>query len=197
LEQPGFDIKGWLVGDVAESMAIEEGAVIVSGTGAGGKPVGLLNSSVSFNSELQGESATITNGDALIKMQYNENLKDTFINSCVYIMKRATMGSVAVLKGTDGQYLMQSLPSSTEKLISGYPVVFSPSMPAIGAGAYPVLFADLKRAYALLRRPTAYAVVMDNLTKAYQGVIRWYFRRYVGGQPINTQAYLALKIATS
>jgi HK97 family phage major capsid protein len=76
------------------------------------------------------------------------------------------------------------------------PYVTAPDMPAIGAGLYPILFGDFRRAYMIIDR-----VVMEMMTDPFSskatGQIEFSARRRVGGQVVLAEAIRKQKIAAS
>jgi len=67
-------------------------------------------------------------------------------------------------------------------------------MPDVGAGTYPVLFGDFRRAYMIVDR-VALAVTRDPFTQATSGNVRYIARRRVGGQVIQAEAVVKQKVS--
>lgn len=193
LEDPGFNFQGWLMGDIGKGFQIKFGTAIVNGTGIG-MPLGFMVAPVTTVKQL--EASTITNADGLIKMQ--RALKATYLTSnTAYYMQRPTLADIEVLKSTTGSYLLQPLPMSTEFVLKGFPVRFLDDLPAVGAGAYPVVFGDLKQAYWGARKNNDYQLIVDNMTLAASGMTRFIMLRYFGGGQVNQEAYRVLEIVAS
>ena len=67
-------------------------------------------------------------------------------------------------------------------------------MADVGAGAFPVVFGDFRRAYLIVDR-IALAILRDPFTQAATGTIRYIARRRVGGQVVLAEAIRKQKVS--
>lgn len=187
LEDSGFDLEAEIREDVAEQFATAEGNAFVVGNGEN-KPKGFTQDTA-INSTDTTTSLVVDEGNDLIDLLFR--LKSFYWPSVAFFMHRTYIGAVRKIKDVDGQYLWQpGLNGPTQSMLLGRPVVELPDMAnttSPTAGDVVVAAADMRRAYWIVDRRQM-AVVRDDLTKADQGVIRFIFRKRVGGQTRRIEA---------
>ena len=192
LEDTVFDLEAEMQSEFAEQFAKAEGTAFVSGN-AVGKPEGLLtNGDVS---EVNSGNGTALLADGLITLVHS--IKSEYGRNGTFMFNRGTLSAIRKLKDTAGQYVFQagmSLQAGVPNTILGYPYVEATDMPDVGAGAYPVLFGDFRRAYMIVDR-VALAVTRDPFTQATSGNVRYIARRRVGGQVIQAEAIVKQKVS--
>ena len=192
LEDTVFDLEAEMQSEFAEQFAKAEGTAFVSGN-AVGKPEGLLtNGDVS---EVNSGNGTALLADGLITLVHS--IKSEYGRNGTFMFNRGTLSAIRKLKDTAGQYVFQagmSLQAGVPNTILGYPYVEATDMPDVGAGAYPVLFGDFRRAYMIVDR-VALAVTRDPFTQATSGNVRYIARRRVGGQVIQAEAVVKQKVS--
>ena len=97
----------------------------------------------------------------------------------------------------DGQnnYIWQpGLASGVPNTILGQAYLEVPDMPDVAAGAVPIVFGDLRRAYTIVDR-VSLSILRDPFTQATSGNIRFIARRRVGGQMVLAEAIRKLKVS--
>ena len=192
LEDTVFDLESEMQSEFAEQFAKAEGTAFVSGNSVG-KPEGLLtNGSVSESNS--GHASTLL-ADGLITLVHS--IKSEYGRNGSFVFNRGTLSAIRKLKDTAGQYVFQagmSLQAGVPNTILGYPYVEATDMPDVGAGTYPVLFGDFRRAYMIVDR-VALAVTRDPFTQATSGNVRYIARRRVGGQVIQAEAVVKQKVS--
>jgi HK97 family phage major capsid protein len=191
MEDAYFDMSQQIQMECAEQFAVTEGAAFVNGNGVG-KPEGLLTNA-SVPTVVSGQAAIIA-ADTIINAAYS--LKSAYAKNATWIMNRATLGAIRVLKDTYGQYLWQpGLASDIPNTILDHPYMETPDMPAIAASSYPIMFGDFKRAYVIVDRVS---MVMTRLTERYAdlGQIGFIARKRVGGQVVLPEAILKYECHT-
>lgn len=193
LEDAAFDLQGFLMEEFAEQFGVLEGTAFVSGN-AVGKPEGLLtNASVSYVAS--GHATEIT-ADGIIALYYAP--KETYINNGTFLLSRPTLKTIRQLKDGTGNYIWSPgiKADARPATIMDRPYLTATDMPSIGAGTYPVLFGDFRRAYLIVDR-----VVMETLVDPYasksSGLVEFSARKRTGGGVILPEAIYKLKIATS
>jgi len=194
LEDPAYPLEGEMTRKVGIAKAVKEGNLFLNGLGVA-EPQGLL---VGVTQHIaQGEAATLTNGDALVKIAYG--IKEQYLaTQCVYFTSRNTMQTIVTLKGGDGHYLInrQLLLQGEQPKLMGWPVELCPNMPAIGAGTFPVIFGNVREAYMILDR-LGITLIRDIYTSKTTGVVEFLFRWRYTGHTINPEACCKLEIAAS
>jgi HK97 family phage major capsid protein len=80
-----------------------------------------------------------------MKAQYRQGAR--------WYMNRATAGVVRKLKDAEGRHIwVDSLVLGQPSVLLGHEVVISEQMPDISAGSLSVMFANLEKAYTIIRR---------------------------------------------
>lgn len=200
LEDAAFDVEGWVARKVGDKMGRIEATAFFTGNGVN-KPRGILDYSAwavagthengkieQFNS---GSAAAVTT-DGLYNLVFG--LKDAYTGNAKFLMKRTTVRDILKLKDGNGQYIWQmgDIKAGQPSTILSYPVVRAEDMPTVEASALAIAFGDFAQAYTIVDR-LGITLLRDNLTaKPY---IKFYFRRRVGGEVVNFEAYKIQKIA--
>ena len=192
LEDSFWDLEAELREEAAEQFAVAEGAAVINGNGVG-KPEGILvNSDVAES--VSGGATTLT-GDGLITLKYA--IKSAYARNATWGMNRSTMGAVRKLKDGDGNYLwIPGIAQGQPNTIDGDPYVELPDMPNVGAGAYPIVYGDFRRAYTMVDR-IQMVLLRDPYTQATSGNVRFIMRKRLGGQVVLAEAIRKLKVAAS
>lgn len=194
LDDAMINVEQWLVDKVVEKFGRDEATAFVSGNGMG-KPKGFLDyaAGTTFGTIQQvnsGDADEITD-EGLINLFYA--LKGAYKANSSWLMRRASVASVRLMKGTDGHYLWEpSLQMGSPDMLLGRPLYEAADMPAEGANALAVAFGDFKAGYQIVDR-FGVRVIRDNLTaKPYVG---FYTTKRVGGDVKNFEAIKLLKCA--
>jgi len=196
------DIAAWLSDEVNVAFAEQEGAAFVAGDGQK-KPRGLFaydnvdNTSYAWGSVGFVKSghatafASTAPADALIALYHA--LKQGYRNGASWLMSDATLLGVRQMKDGQGNYLWAA-PSDKEgpATILGKPVNTDDNAPVIGAGAFPIAFADFKRAYLIVDRMGVRILRDPYSNKPY---VSFYTTKRVGGGIANFEAVKLLKIS--
>jgi HK97 family phage major capsid protein len=192
LEDAVFDVEAFLKEEFAEQFAVAEGTAFVTGN-AVGRPEGIMtNADVAY---VANGHATVLQTDAIQDLMYA--LKEVYNRNAVFLMRRATLGTVRKLKDGLGQYIYRPGTVKGEPgTIEAHTVIECPDMPAIAADAFPIAFGDISRAYRIADR-LAMEVQMDPYTQYTSGCARYTARGRVGGQVVLPEAVKKLKISVS
>lgn len=201
LDDSSVNIEQWMADEVVIEFAEEEGAAFISGNGVE-KPKGILGYTTVANASYAwgkighiatGAAATFTDPDKLISLQHA--LKGPYRNGASWLMADATLEHVRTFKDGDGVYLWRpGLELGSPSTLLGKPVETDDNMPAIGANAYPIAFANFKRAYLIVDR-VGIRVLRDPYTnKPY---VHFYTTKRVGGGVVMFDAIKLLKVAAS
>jgi len=204
LEDAVQDVEGDLLTEMGIEFAEMEGQDFIDGAGAAG-PRGILAYDMIANASYAwGKVGFIVSGgaagfaasnpsDALIDLQHS--LKRQYRAGASWSMNDATLGTIRKFKDGQGLYLWapSNLQQGAVGQLLGHPVVTDDFMPDLGAGAFPITFADFQRAYYVVDRKGT-AILRDPFTAV--PYVKFVGRRRVGGGIANFEAVKALKCST-
>jgi len=201
-----FDVEAWLVDSASRQYAIAEGQAFVAGNGtnrptgflAGPTPVATADASRAFGT-LQyiptGNASTLGTNPFDVMIDTKATLKAGYRTSGRWVMSSATQATLAKVKATDGQYLLQpSLVAGTPDMMVGSPVTIAEDMPAIAGNAFPIAYGDFTRGYLIVDR-VGMRIIRDEVTTP--GYVKWIISRRVGGKLKDTNAIKLVKVAAS
>ena len=189
LMDAAFDMEAEISQDVSEAFAQGEGAAFVSGDGAK-KPQGFLAHPSIIAGAVETIGSGVVSGDDLIlltgelKVGYNP----------LYGFNRQTLAFLRTLKGSDGHYLWQmGLAPDAPATIAGRPYAVFQDMPAYGTtGNLSVIYGDFARGYQIVDR-TGLSVIRDEFTRKKEAIVELTFQRWLDGQVVLPEAFVALK----
>lgn len=194
LEDSDFNLESELNMEFTEQFGVAEGKSAILGDASGEMEGFAVHAGLQAAYVPSGHASQVT-ADGLINLTFG--LKDAYARNGVYVMKRATIGEIRKLKGSDNNYLWQpGLSELVPANILGRPYVEAVDMPAIAANAFAVAFGDFRRGYVIVDRVNV-SVLRDPYTQATTGLVRFIARKRVGGQVVNTEAIKLQKIAAS
>tara|TARA_Y100001973_G_scaffold17831_3_gene26007 strand:+ start:281 stop:1504 length:1224 start_codon:yes stop_codon:yes gene_type:complete len=192
VEDSAFNMEAELSDEFATQFAKAEGTSFVVGTAAN-QPEGFMtNASVG---ETNSGNGTALTANGLIDLY--SAVKTDYARNGIFMFNRATLGAIRKLVDSNGSYVFQagfSLQAGVPNTILGQPYVEAPDMADVGAGAFPVVFGDFRRAYLIVDR-IALAILRDPFTQAATGTIRYIARRRVGGQVVLAEAIRKQKVS--
>lgn len=198
LEDPIFDLEGFLREDWAEQFALLEGSEITNGSGVG-QCTGITTDLTI--PEMTSAVSGGFNADDLIKL--NATPKSGYAKNFTWVMNRTTISYVRRLKDSANRYLwdmgFNSSPSGMAQrapmTILGSPVVEMNDVPNIAVGAYSVIVGDFARGYTMVDRVNL-SILRDVYSQAGTGMVRIFARKRFGGKPVQQEAMAKLKIST-
>lgn len=203
IEDAYLDLASWMQTKGADKISRTENTAFFTGTGIK-QPRGLLTYAAWSSAgvyerdkieQIASGGATTLTADGLIDTQ--AALKEAYQAQAVWLMKRATFGSIIKLKGADNFYfgpmmLAQGVP--TMQLL-GRRVMFCDDMQALGTGSNLVCaYGDFGRAYTILDR-VGLQVLRDPFTADPYTLFR--LRRRTGGDVTSFDAVKLTKLAAS
>ena len=191
LEDSAININAEVGYDLGEEFGRLEGEALLNGDGAK-KPLGLMKAEgIAFIGTGNASSLGSAPADKLIDLVYS--LKPAYRASGVWMLNGATLAVIRKLKDGQGNFLWQpSIQAGQPETILGRPVIEAADMPDIGAGAEPIIFGDIARAYRIFDRVSLNSFV-DPFTQATNGLVRIHARRRVGGGLVLAEAVRKLK----
>lgn len=196
LEDASVDVEGWLSNKVAEKFGRGEATAFVSGNGVK-KPRGFLTyASGTTRGTLErvasGAAASLT-FDGLINTV--TSLFEPYHANATWLMRRATEGSLLILKDGQGQYLWRpSLEAGKPSTLLGYPIRQAADMPSVSSGALPVAFGDFRMGYTIVDRLGIRVLRDPYSTKPF---VEFYTRARVGGDVTDYQAIKLIVVSAS
>jgi HK97 family phage major capsid protein len=201
LDDSYVDIGAWLADEVGIEFNEEEGDAFINGNGVE-KPKGIAAYTMIANTSyawgkvgyIAGAHATLlNNADKLIDLQHA--LKTSYRNGASWLMNDNTLLVIRKFKDGDGKYLWQpGLVAGAPDILLGKPVDYDDNLDDIGAGKYPIFYANFKRAYLIIDRMGTRVLRDPYTTKPY---VLFYTTKRVGGGIVMYEAIKALKIAAS
>jgi HK97 family phage major capsid protein len=113
-------------------------------------------------------------------------LKEYYLGGAVWMMQRATVGKVMLLKDGDGRYIWQTNSQAGKpSVLMGYDVRQAADMDAVGAGKLPIAFGNFKMGYTIVDRLGINALRDPFSSKPF---VLFYTRKRVGGDVTNWEA---------
>jgi len=183
---------------VSQSFGIDEDEQFLIGTGIA-KPQGILPDSAntvlgSSQEVISGSNSTIL-FDSLVDVVYT--LAQQYWAGCVWIMNRTTAKVIRKLKDGNGDYLWEeNVQIGQPPTLLNYPVYMDDAMPDVAQNAYPVIFGNIKEGYQIADR-IGMSVIRDGVTQAEEDLVKFIFRRRLGGQVKQEVALACLKISAT
>ncbi len=201
LDDSAIDIGQWLADEVSIEFNEEEGDALISGDGVS-KPKGIAAYTMITNGSYAwgkvgfipgGHASLLNNTDKLIDLQHA--LKSVYRNGASFLMNDITMAVIRKMKDGEGNYIWRpGLEQGSPDTLLGKPVEIDDNVDDIGAGKYPIFFANFKRAYLIIDR-LGTRVLRDPYTQ--KPFILFYCVRRCGGGIVMYEAIKCLKIAVS
>lgn len=190
LEDMAFNVESWLVSSLAERFGNAEGVAFVSGDGVN-KPSGLLNGTV-FGTVKSGAAANLGANphDRIVDLLYG--VKSGYRANGSFVMNSATLASLVKVKNANGDYIYTpAISADVSDTILGKRVATVEAMPDVAAGATPIAFGDLARAYLIADR-VGISLIVDPFTKP--GFVKFTASKRVGGTPRDDAALKLLRV---
>ena len=209
LDTASFDVEGWLTAYVADKFSRGEATAFVSGSGLN-RPRGFLAYSVATTDDDARAAETLQyratgtdaafaaspNGaDALVKLFYD--LQGQYQANASWMLKNKTMAEVAVLKDTNGAFLLREMlngDGSLVRTIMGRPAYTADDMPAIASGSLSIAVGDFGAGYTIVEG-NGLTVLRDPYSAKPH--VLFYTTKRVGGGVNDFDAIKFLKFGTS
>ena len=194
-----FDAEGFISTEVGEEFSDQLAAALFSGDGVN-KPTGILTKTITAEADNDRAFGTLqyveSAGAAAITFDDLKNLKSSlrakYRTGAAWIMNDNTALVLSKIKDANGDYIWRDAVTDADAdTLFGYRVEIDENAPDIGAGAYPVLFANLARGYYIVRRKGRLLLRDPYTSKPY---VNFYTTERVGGDVVNSQAIKLLKI---
>ena len=199
LDDSRVDIGAWLADEVSIEFNEEEADAFINGNGVA-EPKGIAAYSMVANASYAwgkvgyiagGHASLLNNADKLIDLQHA--LKAVYRNGASWLMNDSTLQVIRKFKDGEGRYIWMAglLPGAPDTLL-GKPIEIDDNVANIGADAYPIFFANFKRAYLIIDRLGTRVLRDPYTSKPY---VLFYTTKRVGGGIVMYEAIKCLKIA--
>ena len=195
IDDASIDIEQWVARKVADKFARLEATAFISGSG---QPTGILSYTAGtawgdIQQVVSGSAGAVTS-DSLVELYYS--LKDDYAKRATFLMHRATVQAVRLLKDSStDQYLWQpGLSSGTPDSLLGVPVALAADMPVPASGSLSVALGDFKRGYLIVDR-IGIRTLRDPFTA--KPFVMFYTTKRVGGEVVDYEAIKLLKLSAS
>ena len=205
LEDAAVNVEQWLSDSIARDFALSEQTAFITGSGVG-RPRGITTyttAATADSSRAWGQLehvATGTSGgfgsnangvDKLIDL--TGKLKSGYRQGAVFMMSKATLAAVRVLKTSGGDYIWQpSTQAGNPSVLLGYNVVEAEDMPAVGADSLSIAFGNFGNGYMVVDR-LGLSVLRDPFSN--NPYITFHATRRVGGGVVDFDAIKFLKFS--
>ncbi len=176
-----FDLEKYLCSDFAKRFGRAEENILINGNGTT-QPTGILTA----NSAMTTEADTTISYDEVIKLYFS--LKAEYRKNAVFLMHDDTAMHLRTLKDDTGNYLW----NSSNDTIFGKPVITSPYMPDITAGAKSIVFGDLSNYWIVERQ--SLSIKRFNELYVLQGQIGFAGHERIDGKLIQPDAVRILQM---
>ena len=194
-----FDAEGFISTEIGEEFSDQLAAALFSGDGVN-KPTGILTKTITAEADsdrafgslqyVESASAAAITFDDLKNLK--SSLRAKYRTGAAWIMNDNTALVLSKIKDANGDYIWRDAVTDADAdTLFGYRVEIDENAPDIGAGAYPVLFANLARGYYIVRRKGRLLLRDPYTSKPY---VNFYTTERVGGDVVNSQAIKLLKI---
>lgn len=196
LEDASVNIETWIASKIADKFSRTEASAFISGNGVK-KPRGILTypngTSGAKIEQIASGGATSITADGLINLMIA--LKDYYASGASWLMRRATVGAVMLLKDGDGQYIWRpGLEAGKPSTLLGSPVYQAADMPAVGSGTLPIAFGNFRAGYTVVDR-LGITVLRDPYSA--KPFVEFYSRKRVGGDVVNFEAFKLMVVSAS
>jgi HK97 family phage major capsid protein len=199
LDDASFPADEWLQEEISTEFDEQEGTAFISGNGVE-KPKGIAAYEMVPNASYVwgkvgyiagGHASLLNNVDKLFDLQHS--LKPTYRANGTFLMNDLTLSVIRKLKDGEGRYIfVPGLQAGAPDSLLGKPVAVDDNVDDIGAGKYPIFFADFQKAYLIIDR-LGIRLLRDPYSS--KGKVFFYCVKRVGGGLISYEGIKALKIS--
>ena len=196
IDDVGFNLEAYIQRKVFRRHERDENTAFVTGNGVK-RPRGFLTYPASADPDVyeRGKVGQLNLGDAtdftfdgIVQLQ--NLLKEEFQARAIFMIKRSSWADIVLLKDEEGRSLVDFdlFRRGPGRTLLGKPVAFGNDMPARGADALAIVYADFSESYTIVDK-VGMTIIRDNLTDKPN--ILFYVSKRVGG---DVTSYDALKI---
>lgn len=195
LEDASVNVEAWLANKIGQKFGRLEATGFVAGNGVK-KPRGFTTypsgTARGQIEQIVSGNATDLSFDGLIKLTMA--LKEEYVGGASFLMRRASVGNVLLMKDGNGQYIWRlDNQAGKPSILLGHEVYQAADMPAVGAGALAVAFGNFKQGYTIVDR-LGISTLRDPYTA--KPFVVFYTRKRVGGDVTNFEAIKLQVVST-
>lgn len=192
LDDSFFDVEAWLAKKISDKFGRVEATGFVNGTGVG-QPRGFTTYAAGTTYQTIEQVATASSGnvtaDALINTSFK--LKAGYMANSTWLMQRATVALVRLLKDSQNRYLWEpSLQLGQPEMLMGRPLYWANDMAAAASNSLSIAFGDFKAGYQIVDR-AGIRMLRDPFTSKPN--ILFYATKRVGGDVVDFDAIKLVK----
>lgn len=185
-----FNVEQYMADSASKALARAIGKTIIDGSGAK-QPEGVLTAA-GTGTIASGNASKITT-DALFDMI--GKLPESAIPGAKWLMSNSTFWAIAKEFGKDSSYVTMPLAAGIQPAILGHQVILA-DMPAIASNAWPVVLGNFRDGYRGVQHE-GLTYLRDPYSMAANGItVTWFSSRF-GGQVVNPEAFVKMKVAAS
>ena len=185
-----FNVEQYMADSASRALSRAIGKTIIDGSGAK-QPEGVLNAP-GVAAVASGNASKITT-DSLFDMV--GKLPESAIPGAKWLMSNSTFWSIAKEFGKDSSYVTMPLAAGIQPAILGHQVILA-DMPSIAANAFPVVLGNFRDGYRGVQHE-GLTYLRDPYSMAANGItVTWFSARF-GGQVVNADAFVKMKVAAS
>ena len=181
-----------LTADITDVAAMDEDEAFLIGTGTSGKPLGIIPGGAYMASlGINRVQHTAISADKMVEL--SDSLDDQYTDGAQFVFKKATGTTIRQLKDTTNQYLFRAgLESGAPNTLLGYGYRRNQAMPAVAAGACPVLFGNMG-GYMIVQEP---GMTIERFQDSGTGLgkVEFHVWRMLGGRVIYPWMFSAFEI---
>lgn len=201
LEDSAINVPSLVAEQFSEAMALDEDAQFLTGIG-GGRPYGILGvrdgaayaPQAGIGYVATGDASSVT-ADGLIDLVYEPDVQ--YLQNAVLIGNKTTFREIRQLKDGNSDYLwQQGIERGAPPMVLGYDYYMNQNMPTIAAGAYPLIFGDL-RGYMIVDRVGMTVERVADTDTIGKNKVAIFARRRFGGSVVYPWMLKVQKVATS
>ncbi len=199
LEDAAINVPSLVSELFAEEMALDEDEQFLIGVG-GGRPYGILGvregaayaPQTGIGNTTSGDASLLT-ADGLIDLVYEPDAQ--YLQNAVMIGNKTTFRSIRKLKDGNSDYLWQAgIERGAPPTVLGYDYHMNQNLQAVAAGAYPLIFGDL-RGYVIADRVGMTVERVTDADTVGKNKVAMFTRRRLGGTVVYPWMLKAMKVA--
>jgi HK97 family phage major capsid protein len=185
-----FNVEQYMADSASKALSREIGKTIISGSGFK-QPEGVLTAP-GVTPVASGNASKLTT-DALFDMV--GALPDEAVPGAKWLMSSSTFWNVAKTFGKDSSYVTMPLAAGIQPAILGHSVIIA-DMPSVQANAFPIVFGNFKDGYRGIEHE-GLTYLRDPYTGIANGITKTWFSSRFGGQVVNPESFVKMKVAAS
>ncbi len=195
LQDSAFNMEREIRDDAGEEFAFMEGQDFADGSGVN-RPQGIWT---------HPDLVEVKSGDAnditytgLVRVSHGTSdasvgaFNRNYHRNARFLFNMVSLGQVRLLEDTANQLIFMPPTAGAPATILGFPYTIIPAAPNPAAGAYPVVFGDVRAGYTIVDR-LGIEMLRNPYTEDTSGIVRFTLYRRTGGQVVLPEALRKMK----